>query len=65
MSRRDTELIITITGAAARPGTVSVATDEPDAVAVPLTAAGGGLRAHLPWSRPGLPRRLVLRAVTR
>lgn len=65
LSRRDTELIITLTSATAQPGTVTVATDEPGAVPVPLTAVGSNLRARLPWSAPDLPDRLIFRAVTR
>lgn len=63
LSRRDTELVVTLTRVAAGLPPLSVETGEPDAVAVRLEPSGGSLRARLPWHRNGLPERLVFRIV--
>jgi hypothetical protein len=63
LSRRATELVVTLTNVAADLPPLSVETGEPDAVAVRLESSGGSVRARLPWHRPGLPERLVFRIV--
>jgi hypothetical protein len=63
LSRRGSELVVTLTRVAADLPPLSVETGEPDAVAVRLERSGGSLRARLPWHRPGLPERLVFRIV--
>lgn len=63
LSRRGTELVVTLTRVAAGLPTLTVETGEPDAVAVRLEPSGGSLRARLPWRRAGLPERLIFRVV--